>query len=33
MTLDEIERLKEYLIMTAVRVQRAAFDGVELNAA
>ena len=33
MTLDEIECIKEYLIMAAVSVQRAGFDGVEMNAA
>jgi 2,4-dienoyl-CoA reductase (NADPH2) len=33
MTLDDIERVKEMLVMVAVRAQKGGFDGVELNAA
>jgi len=33
MTLEDIERVKENLIMVAVRAQKAGFSGVELNAA
>jgi 2,4-dienoyl-CoA reductase (NADPH2) len=33
MTIEDIERVKEMLVMVAVRAQKAGFDGVELNAA
>jgi len=33
MTLEDIERVKENMVMVAVRAQKAGFSGVELNAA